>query len=33
MTFAVGGIATPADMILTMELGSDGLFVGIGIFK
>lgn len=33
VTFAAGGIATPADVMLTMELGCDGVFVGSGIFK
>jgi pyridoxal 5'-phosphate synthase pdxS subunit len=33
VTFAAGGIATPADVILVMELGCDGVFVGSGIFK
>lgn len=31
--FAAGGIATPADAALMMQLGSDGIFVGSGIFK
>ncbi len=31
--FAAGGIATPADAALCMQLGSDGVFVGSGIFK
>jgi len=31
--FTAGGIATPADAALMMQLGSDGLFVGSGIFK
>jgi pyridoxal 5'-phosphate synthase pdxS subunit len=31
--FAAGGIATPADAALMMQLGSDGVFVGSGIFK
>ena len=31
--FAAGGIATPADASLMMQLGSDGIFVGSGIFK
>ncbi len=30
--FAAGGIATPADAVLMMRLGSDGVFVGSGIF-
>ena len=33
MNFAAGGVATPADAALMMELGSDGVFVGSGIFK
>ena len=33
VTFAAGGIATPADVVLTMKLGCDGVFVGSGIFK
>jgi len=33
VTFAAGGIATPADVMLVMELGCDGVFVGSGIFK
>ncbi len=33
VNFAAGGIATPADAILMMKLGSDGVFVGSGIFK
>jgi pyridoxal 5'-phosphate synthase pdxS subunit len=33
VNFAAGGIATPADAALMMWLGSDGLFVGSGIFK
>lgn len=32
-TFAAGGIATPADAALMMQLGMDGVFVGSGIFK
>lgn len=32
-TFAAGGIATPADVLLMMHLGCDGVFVGSGIFK
>tara|TARA_Y100000310_G_C20680325_1_gene815538 strand:- start:678 stop:1574 length:897 start_codon:yes stop_codon:yes gene_type:complete len=32
VNFAAGGIATPADAALMMELGSDGIFVGSGIF-
>src|SRR2546427_9550616 len=31
--FAAGGIATPADAALCMQLGVDGVFVGSGIFK
>lgn len=33
INFAAGGIATPADAALVMQLGCDGLFVGSGIFK
>ena len=33
VTFVAGGIATPADAALLMELGSEGVFVGSGIFK
>lgn len=33
VNFAAGGIATPADAALMMLLGSDGVFVGSGIFK
>ena len=33
VNFAAGGIATPADAALMMELGCDGIFVGSGIFK
>ena len=33
MNFAAGGIATPADAALMMQLGMDGVFVGSGIFK
>ena len=33
MTFVAGGIATPADAALLMELGAEGVFVGSGIFK
>lgn len=33
VNFAAGGIATPADAALMMQLGSDGNFVGSGIFK
>ena len=31
--FAAGGVATPADAALMMQLGCDGVFVGSGIFK
>lgn len=31
--FAAGGIASPADAALMMQLGSDGIFVGSGVFK
>ena len=31
--FAAGGIASPADAALMMQLGADGIFVGSGIFK
>lgn len=31
--YAAGGVATPADAALMMELGADGVFVGSGIFK
>ena len=33
VTFAAGGLATPADVAMLMELGVDGVFVGSGIFK
>lgn len=33
VNFAAGGIATPADAALMMQLGCDGVFVGSGIFK
>ncbi len=33
VNFAAGGIATPADAALMMQLGSDGVFVGSGIFR
>lgn len=33
VNFAAGGIATPADAAIMMQLGSDGIFVGSGIFK
>jgi len=32
VTFAAGGVATPADAALMMQLGCDGVFVGSGIF-
>lgn len=31
--FAVGGVATPADAALMMQLGCNGVFVGSGMFK
>ena len=31
--FVAGGVATPADAALMMQLGADGVFVGSGIFK
>ena len=31
--FTAGGIATPSDAAMMMQLGSDGVFVGSGIFK
>lgn len=31
--FAAGGVATPADAVLMMHLGAEGVFVGSGIFK
>jgi pyridoxal 5'-phosphate synthase pdxS subunit len=31
--FCAGGIATPADAALVMQLGAEGVFVGSGIFK
>ena len=31
--FTAGGLATPADAALMMQLGADGVFVGSGIFK
>jgi pyridoxal 5'-phosphate synthase pdxS subunit len=31
--FPAGGIATPADAAMMMQLGADGVFVGSGIFK
>lgn len=33
VNFSAGGIATPADAALVMQLGADGVFVGSGIFK
>jgi pyridoxal 5'-phosphate synthase pdxS subunit len=33
VNFAAGGIATPADAAMMMQLGADGNFVGSGIFK
>ncbi len=33
VTFVAGGIATPADAAMMMQLGADGVFVGSGIFK
>ena len=33
VNFAAGGIATPADAALMMQLGAEGVFVGSGIFK
>ncbi|WP_223703599.1 pyridoxal 5'-phosphate synthase lyase subunit PdxS [Sutcliffiella deserti] len=33
VNFAAGGIATPADAALMMQIGADGVFVGSGIFK
>ncbi|MBI2635921.1 pyridoxal 5'-phosphate synthase lyase subunit PdxS [Candidatus Peregrinibacteria bacterium] len=33
VTFVAGGVATPADAALLMELGAEGVFVGSGIFK
>jgi pyridoxal 5'-phosphate synthase pdxS subunit len=33
VNFAAGGLATPADAALLMQLGADGVFVGSGIFK
>src|SRR3989338_2907119 len=33
VNFAAGGVATPADASLLMQLGCDGIFVGSGIFK
>ena len=33
VNFAAGGIATPADAAMMMQLGCEGVFVGSGIFK
>jgi len=33
VNFAAGGVATPADAALMMQLGMDGVFVGSGVFK
>ena len=33
VTFVAGGIATPADAAMMMQMGADGVFVGSGIFK
>ena len=33
VNFAAGGVATPADAALIMQLGADGVFVGSGVFK
>ena len=33
VNFAAGGVATPADAALMMQLGAEGVFVGSGIFK
>ena len=33
VNFAAGGLATPADAALMMQLGAEGVFVGSGIFK
>lgn len=33
VNFAAGGVATPADLALMMQLGAEGVFVGSGIFK
>ena len=33
VTFTAGGLATPADAAMMMQLGADGVFVGSGIFK
>ena len=33
VNFAAGGVATPADAAVMMQLGAEGVFVGSGIFK
>lgn len=33
VNFAAGGVATPADAAMMMQLGAEGVFVGSGIFK
>jgi pyridoxal 5'-phosphate synthase pdxS subunit len=33
VNFAAGGIATPSDAAMMMQLGCDGIFVGSGVFK
>jgi len=33
LNFSAGGVATPADAALMMQLGAEGVFVGSGIFK
>ena len=33
MLFCAGGVSTPADAALMMQLGAEGIFVGSGIFK
>ena len=33
VNFAAGGVATPADAALMMQLGAEGVFVGSGIFR
>ena len=33
VNFAAGGVATPADAALMMQLGAEGVFVGSGVFK
>ena len=33
VNFSAGGVATPADAALMMQLGAEGVFVGSGIFK